>query len=96
MASRGEGRQVSLGLSFGVALHLFRDLATGPGASLFWPLTGTVVTVPYAVYATALALAVAAVAASAVTARRDSDRASPARRRPPARPLPNAYPPGGF
>jgi Glycosyl hydrolase family 26/LexA-binding, inner membrane-associated putative hydrolase len=56
-------RQVSLGLAFGVSAHLLRDLATGPGVPLAWPVSGVVVSVPYAFFAAALALAGALVAA---------------------------------
>jgi inner membrane protein len=35
----------------GICLHLVRDLATGPGVSLFWPLTTTSVLLPYPAYA---------------------------------------------
>lgn len=60
-ATRGDARQVSLGLAFGVAAHLLRDLATGPGASLLWPFTDAVLALPYAVYAGLLVLAVLAI-----------------------------------
>lgn len=60
---RRDLRLVSLGIAFGVATHLFRDLATGPGVPLFWPLSSDVVAVPYVFFALTLALAAAAVAA---------------------------------
>lgn len=60
-AFRGDARQVSLGLAFGVSAHLLRDLATGPGVSLLWPFTDSIVTLPYAAYAGLLALAVLAI-----------------------------------
>ncbi len=41
------------GLACGVALHLVRDLATGPGVPLLWPLPGAA-QVPYPLYAAAL------------------------------------------
>jgi len=51
---RRERRQIWLGLGFGVAMHLFRDLATGPGIPLLWPISQAAVGVPYALYAAAL------------------------------------------
>lgn len=84
-------RQVALGIAFGISAHLLRDLATGPGVSLFWPFSSTPITVPYAAYAAALALAAGAVA---ITVWRDSVP-RPAPRRLGAQPLPSAGPPGG-
>ncbi|MFW3173000.1 metal-dependent hydrolase [Geodermatophilus sp. CPCC 206100] len=50
------------GLACGVALHLLRDLATGPGVPLLWPLPGAA-QVPYLLYAAVLGgLTLAAVA----------------------------------
>lgn len=43
-----------LGLALGVALHYVRDIATGPGLPLAWPLSDGNVQVPYAVYAVAV------------------------------------------
>jgi inner membrane protein len=40
-----------LAVACGVSLHLVRDLATGPGISLFWPLTDRAALVPYVFYA---------------------------------------------
>ena len=51
---------VATGVLLGVAGHFGRDVATGPGVALLWPLTGERVRVPYAVYAAALAAGVAA------------------------------------
>ena len=39
------------GLAVGVVLHLLRDLATGPGVPLLWPLRPENVLVPYWIYA---------------------------------------------
>ncbi len=47
------------GLALGVALHLVRDVVTGPGAALFWPLAETSVLVPYSLYVGLLCLAAA-------------------------------------
>ena len=43
-------RPVLSGAGIGVALHLFRDLATGPGVSLFWPLSWSDEGFPHSVY----------------------------------------------
>ena len=73
--SRRRGvREVSLGLAFGVSVHLFRDLATGPGVPLLWPLSDGVASLPYAYFALGLGLATLLAL-----------RGAPARRRSPAR-----------
>jgi inner membrane protein len=43
------------GLALGVVLHLVRDVATGPGVPLLWPLRDGSVLLPYAAYLVALA-----------------------------------------
>jgi inner membrane protein len=43
-------RRALLGLAAGVAMHLFRDLGTGPGVPLWWPLGWGSQQIPYAVY----------------------------------------------
>ncbi len=91
-ALRSGRREVALGIAFGVAAHLLRDLATGPGVPFFWPFSRSAVSIPYAVYAATLLLATATVA---VTARRRPARRGRTRRPLAARPLPNAGPPGG-
>jgi membrane-bound metal-dependent hydrolase YbcI (DUF457 family) len=49
------------GIAFGISAHLLRDVATGPGVPLLWPLPD-VVAAPYGAFAVLLALlAVAAV-----------------------------------
>jgi inner membrane protein len=53
----------------GVALHLVRDLATGPGVTLFWPISSADVLVPYWVYAV---VCVGLAAAATVRMRRRS------------------------
>jgi len=53
---RSAARQISLGAAFGIASHLLRDLATGPGIPLLWPLSDGVVRAPYAVFAGAVSL----------------------------------------
>ena len=60
--ARGRLRTALLGLSVGIALHLVRDLGTGPGVPLWWPLVTHSVTVPGAAYfATVLAAAALAI-----------------------------------
>jgi inner membrane protein len=50
-----------LGAAAGMLLHLVRDLATGPGVPLLWPLADSSVRVPYWAYAVVvLVLAVVA------------------------------------
>jgi inner membrane protein len=39
-----------LGLALGVSLHFVRDIATGPGLPLLWPLSGRAILLPYAAY----------------------------------------------
>lgn len=63
VARRGDVRQISLGVAFGVSAHLLRDLATGPGVPLFWPASTAVVAIPYVFFALGLALVVLAIAA---------------------------------
>jgi inner membrane protein len=52
-------RTALCGLSLGVCLHLVRDLATGPGVPLWWPVEDDGVLVPYAWYALVLGIATA-------------------------------------
>lgn len=64
-------RAILLGLATGVLLHLLRDLPTGPGVSLFWPVSSVRFDMPYATYALVLATcAVLATARAAVERRR--------------------------
>jgi inner membrane protein len=64
-------RRFAAGLAGGLTLHLVRDLASGQGIRLLWPLSATSFRVPYPVY-------LALVAAMGVRASRDggSTRAS--------------------
>ena len=62
-------RPILLGLATGVLLHLLRDLPTGPGVSLFWPVSSTRFEMPYVAYAIVLA-----VCAGAATLRVTAER----------------------
>jgi inner membrane protein len=43
-------RTVLMGVALGCVLHLLRDVATGPGIPLLWPMTDASVRVPYWIY----------------------------------------------
>jgi inner membrane protein len=45
---------IAAGVAFGIAAHLVRDLATGGGVPLLWPLTHREIAIPYVVYASVL------------------------------------------
>jgi membrane-bound metal-dependent hydrolase YbcI (DUF457 family) len=63
LSRRRDLRLVSAGLAFGVSMHLLRDLATGPGVPLAWPVSSEMVTARYAFFACTLgAIALASVA----------------------------------
>jgi inner membrane protein len=49
-ALRRRLRERALGVGLGIALHLVRDLATGPGVALLWPVYYSPVRVPQAAY----------------------------------------------
>jgi inner membrane protein len=67
-----EMRPLLLGAALGVALHLLRDLATGPGLHLWWPVSSTEVRAPYWSYAVVLAFLTCVATARAVRQRRTS------------------------
>ena len=50
----GSARMIALGVAFGVLAHLLRDIATGDGVALLWPLTETGVRVPFWIEAAAI------------------------------------------
>jgi len=56
-------RDFALGVAIGVPLHLLRDVFTGPGVALFWPLSAEPVNGMFLVYLVAM-IAVAAYAAT--------------------------------
>ena len=61
-------REIWAGIGFGITAHLLRDVATGPGVSLGWPLWSDPVVLPYVFFVAALAGFAAAVAAGAARA----------------------------
>ena len=50
-------RQAALAAAFGLATHLFRDLADEDGAPLLWPAVARNVRIPYGIYAATLLVA---------------------------------------
>jgi membrane-bound metal-dependent hydrolase YbcI (DUF457 family) len=48
-------RAACLGAAFGISTHLFRDLATGPGIPLLWPVADQSTQIPYVAFAATLA-----------------------------------------
>lgn len=50
------GGLIILGAALGVGAHLARDIATGPGIPLLWPLSSSAVTVPHWTYLAGLGL----------------------------------------
>jgi inner membrane protein len=60
------GRTIFLGLAFGVTTHLVRDMGTGDGIALLWPLADGSARIPYLAYAAVLC-GLAAVAARGVS-----------------------------
>jgi membrane-bound metal-dependent hydrolase YbcI (DUF457 family) len=60
LSKRKDRRQIWLGIAFGVAAHLLRDLATGPGVAFLWPLVVAPIKIPYVLYAGALLAAMIA------------------------------------
>lgn len=52
---RSGQRAFALGVAGGVLAHLLRDVATGDGVALLWPLSSTAVRVPFWSYAAVIA-----------------------------------------
>ena len=71
-------RTAMAGLAAGVLFHLVRDVATGPGITLWWPLRPDSVLLPYRMYLCALvvlsAIAVVRQVRSTTSVRRRSER----------------------
>ena len=63
--TRDRARAAALGLGIGVLTHFLRDVATGPGIPALWPLSDTMVKVPYAAYGGVLGALVLVVAVRA-------------------------------
>jgi inner membrane protein len=59
-------RTAALGLGAGVALHLVRDVVSGPGIPLLWPLTPSNVLLPYGAYLAVLLIVTVLAVARAV------------------------------
>jgi membrane-bound metal-dependent hydrolase YbcI (DUF457 family) len=59
------------GIALGTSLHFVRDVCTGPGLGLAWPLSSSMVRLPYVVY---WAVLIAALAASLLLLYRDRQR----------------------
>ena len=55
--ARGRRRTALTGLAVGTLLHFVRDVGTGPGVPLLWPLTRRNVRIPYAAYLAPVAVA---------------------------------------
>lgn len=53
-AAWARAREIAFGVAAGVLAHFLRDLATGGGVSLLWPVSTASTTIPYAVYAAVL------------------------------------------
>jgi inner membrane protein len=77
---------VARGAAVGVAAHLVRDLATGNGVQLLWPLSRRVFAIPYGVYAGLL------IAAAAVSARPAPSSPAPGARSAVTAPAPPPVP----
>lgn len=55
--ARGQRRTVLTGLAAGTLLHFVRDVGTGPGVPLLWPLSRRNVRIPYAAHLAPVAVA---------------------------------------
>jgi inner membrane protein len=70
-ALRNRPRTAALGLAAGAALHLVRDVVSGPGIPLLWPLDPVDVRLPYGVYLAVLAGAAALASVRAAPGQRN-------------------------
>jgi hypothetical protein len=78
----GRAKPIAFGAAFGVCAHFVRDLCTGPGLALAWPLSGATVRLPYLAFAALLVLTAAAVAIATKRERSPSERRATERRLP--------------
>jgi membrane-bound metal-dependent hydrolase YbcI (DUF457 family) len=62
---RATAAALAAGATLGLASHLARDLATGPGLNVLWPASEAVVRAPWALYAALVAAAALVVVARA-------------------------------
>jgi inner membrane protein len=69
-ATRNRFRRAALGLAAGAALHLVRDVVSGPGIPLLWPLDPSDVRLPYGAYPAVLAVAAALAMVRSATGQR--------------------------
>jgi membrane-bound metal-dependent hydrolase YbcI (DUF457 family) len=65
LMARGRARPIAFGAAFGVCAHLVRDLCTGPGVALLWPLSSAAVRLPYVVFALVLVWTAGVIAVAA-------------------------------
>jgi inner membrane protein len=68
--ARGRARTALSGLATGTLLHFVRDIGTGPGVPLFWPLSRRNLRIPYPTYLAPVAAAALARAVAGRTGRR--------------------------
>lgn len=61
---------VLAGAAIGVCLHFTRDIATGPGLQLFWPVSWAVTRLPYSTYVTLIVILGVVATGRALAARR--------------------------
>ena len=69
-------RAALAGLAAGVATQLLRDLSTGPGVPLFWPVLATDVRLPYLAYVLVLVALVVAATTRRISGRADGAAAA--------------------
>ena len=85
-AARSRARTALWGLALGVGLHLVRDLCTGPGVPLWWPVGAPPVLLPYSSYVAVLLITVVVAVVRLVRQRALGDLMPTAPSRRPSRP----------